>query len=343
MNNRLRLFLVVLALLCLGNLGWRMFANRGRITVNASDRPLSEVVRSIEKQGGIRLRSNLPAETKVTLHLRKVPLLHALDVLAANTETSWNVSYFAAPDEQSIDRALATFAAAQELEGWKRFALPPMRGFGGFEEGSADPRAEEWKPKPATPPALHTYLEQASQSLNVQFWVPAEWNPSVSRTPREGRVGEVVAKLAKAAGGKSREIFVLRGRPQRALAELGGLADFANAPERRERGSGERGAPSEEMRRVMEERIRAQIERLPKDKKAEALARFEEGRKFFEQMSALSPEERRARMEERMEQAMSNSDAMARMSAEGTKRAAMKSADQRSDGYRAYLDRKRSN
>ena len=54
-------------------------------------------------------------------------------------------------------------------------------------------------------------------------------------------------------------------------------------------------------------------------------------------------EERQAKIEERMEQMMSKPDAYARISAEGTKRGAMKTADQRADGYRGYLDRKRGN
>jgi hypothetical protein len=49
------------------------------------------------------------------MHVRKVPLLHALEVLAANTGASW-ASYFAAPDKTAIDTALATMATGQE---WK--------------------------------------------------------------------------------------------------------------------------------------------------------------------------------------------------------------------------------
>src|SRR5678816_4026670 len=108
MNNRLRLFIIALAILCVANIAWRLWAGRGRISINANDRPVSEVIRSVERQAGIRLRSNLPADAKVTLHLRKVPLLHALDVLAANTDANWTVSYFAAPDQQTIDATLAT-------------------------------------------------------------------------------------------------------------------------------------------------------------------------------------------------------------------------------------------
>ncbi len=126
MNPRLRLAFIFLALLCAANVAWRIWTGWGRITINADDAPVAEVVRSIQKQGGIQLRSNLPADAKVTMHVKKVPLLHALEVLAANTETSWSVVYFTAADKGSIDTALAALAGGgREIEGWKRF------GFGG--------------------------------------------------------------------------------------------------------------------------------------------------------------------------------------------------------------------
>src|SRR4051794_7394619 len=102
MSNRLRLFTIVLAVLCVANIAWRVWAGRGRITINATDRPVSEVIRSVERQAGIHVRTNLPADAKITLHLRKVPLLHALDVIAANSDANWTVTYFAAPDQPTI-------------------------------------------------------------------------------------------------------------------------------------------------------------------------------------------------------------------------------------------------
>lgn len=85
--------------------------------------------------------------------------------------------------------------------------------------------------------------------------------------------------------------------------------------------------------------MNAQIERLPKDKQAEARARMEEGRKMFEEMAKLSPDERRAKMEENVGKMMSNTDPA--MSAIGTQRGAMQTAGQRAERYRDYLDKKR--
>jgi hypothetical protein len=342
MNPRLRIFAVVLTLLFVGNIGWRVWKNRGLVTIDVTDRPVSEVIRSVEKQGGIKLRSNLPAESKVTLHLRKVPLLHALEVLAANTDTNLSVAYFTAPDKRSIDTALMTMNSGQPMEGWKRFALPPMRGMADADEGSVDPRDEEWKVKSPAETTLHGYLEQASHILSAQFFAPEQWNPQVAKAPKSGKISTVIPRLAKSIRGESAEVFLLRGRPQR-LADGAG-ADRPPGAERRDGADsgGRRGLPREEMRQVMEERELAQIERLPKDKQAEARARWEERRKFFAELAQLSEEERRAKMEEMMEKMMNDSDRAAKMTAEGVKRSAMKTASQRAERYRGYLDRKRA-
>ena len=152
--NRFRLCLGMLAILIAANVAWRVYAGWGLITVHADDAQIGTVLRSIEKQAGVQLRTNLSPDKTVTMHVTKVPLLHALEVLAANTDTSWNVSYFTAADRASIDAALASFARDPEPEGWKRFSSfgRGMRGGmgGGPEQGISDPREKTSKGKTPT-------------------------------------------------------------------------------------------------------------------------------------------------------------------------------------------------
>jgi hypothetical protein len=92
----------------------------------------------------------------------------------------------------------------------------------------------------------------------------------------------------------------------------------------------------------MEERMRASIDKLPAAQKAEALAEMDERKKFFSEMSGLTPEERRQKMAERMEQDQNNDARAQRFENNMTKRGAMQTASQRSEGAKRYLDRKRS-
>jgi hypothetical protein len=92
----------------------------------------------------------------------------------------------------------------------------------------------------------------------------------------------------------------------------------------------------------MEERMLAAIEKLPKEQRAEARTEFDERKKFFEEISKLPEEERRAKMQERMEAMMNNSAAAQRFENAMAKRGAMQSADQRAERYRGYLQRKQN-
>ena len=347
---KLTRLLALLAILVVANVAWRIYANWGLITVHADGTPIASVLRSIEKQAGITLKTNLAEDITVSMHVEKVPLLHALEVLAAHTESSWNVSYFAAPDKQSITAALTSMTKDQSPEGWKRFSMfggrgGGMRGFGdGDDKGATDPREDHWKAKAPADNTLHAYFEQAALMTSAQFWAPESWNPGVAKLPKEGELQDVVPKLAKSAGGICEEVFLLRARPQNREIAAGGEERTTGGGDRVRRtrsGPESNGPQSETIRQAMEERARAQIEKLPADKRAAALAELEERKRFWEEMSKLSPEERRARMQERMEEAMNNTDAAARMENGSAKRSAMQSAEQRAERYRDYLNRKR--
>jgi hypothetical protein len=344
MNNRLRFCLVILGALCVANFAWHLWLGWNLITIDANGASIATVIGSIEKQAGIRLRTNLPSETTVTMHVRKASLLHALEVLAASTDANWNVTYVTAPDKGSIENALAGISSGKMPEGWKRFAAPGMRGPAAeFDQGVSDPRQDPWKAKPASEGTLHAYLQQAAFMTTAQFWAPEVWNPNVPTPPKEAPLHSGVPKLAKAVHGYSAEVFVLRGRPQmRDIAATDQEPETPNADAAARVNRGRAGGPpSEEMRQALEERLRAQIDRLPKEQRTAALAELDERKKFFEEISLLSPEERRAKMAERMEQAMSNAEVVARMEAGSTKRSAMQTADQRAQRSKSYLDRKR--
>jgi hypothetical protein len=333
MSPRLKYALLGLVVLFVANIGWRIWSNWGLITIEVQDAPVAEVVRKLEKQGGVRLRTNLPAETKITMRVRNVSLMHAMEILSSVSGAGWSVAYFTAPTKGEIENALGTFATSDEVTGWKRFSVPMPRGMGGMEEGTPDPRDDEWKVEKPAAGNLHAYLEQGSQWVSAQFWAPEQWNPNVSSAPKAGTVSKVVPKLAKAAGGQSAEVFLLRARPQRDMA--------GGPPPDGERRGGRGGPPSDDMRRIMEARMLAQIEKLPADKRGEAKAEFDERKKFFEEMSQLTPEQRREKMQERMESEMNNTERAQRFESAMTQRGAMQTASQRNERNQRYLDRKR--
>ena len=167
--NRQRLLLLAAAVLLVGNVGYRIWAGWGLITVHVTDAPLPAVMRSVEKQGGVLLRTNLEADKTVTMHVNKVPLSYALEVLANVADARVELGYFLAPTKPPIDALLTALAAGEKPEGWQSFRVPLPGGMiGGVEEGTSDPRIDRWEVKPAPEGTLQAYLEQAAKNVSAR-------------------------------------------------------------------------------------------------------------------------------------------------------------------------------
>ena len=337
--NRQRLLILAALVLIIGNVGYRIWANWRLITVNATDAPLSTVMGSVAKQGGVSIRTNLEADKKVTMHVKKVPLSYALEVLANVADARVELGYFLAPTKPPIDAVLTAIAAGEKPEGWQRFHVPLPGGVIGGDEGTSDPRIDRWEVKPAPEGTLQAYLEQASKNVSARLEAPTDWNPAVASAPKGGQIQDVMPRLAKAAGGTVEQVFLLTGR--RRDAEVAAAGDGPPDPIRRALGmlaggNGQDDAAMEKMMRAMGERMQAAIDQMPADKKAKAQAEFDEGKKFFEGMKDLTPEQRRAKMEEKMQDPATQEKMFNGMA----KREAMKSPAQRTERYRDYVGNK---
>ena len=341
--NRQRLLVFAAAVLLLGNVAYRIWAGWGLITVNVTDAPLPTVIKSIEKQGGVSIRTNLEADKTVTMHVNKVPLSYALDVLANVADARVELSYFLAPTKPLIDAMLAALSSGEKPEGWQRFhvPLPPGMIVGGGDEGTSDPRIDRWEVKPASEGTLQAYLEQAAKNVSARLEAPKDWNPAVASAPKSGEIQDVMPRLAKAAGGAVEQVFLITGRRRDVTPPTAG----DGMPDQARRvlglvtgGAGQDDAEREKMLRAMGDRMQAAIDQMPADKRPKAQADFDEGKKFFESMKDLTPEQRRAKMEERMQDPAQQEKFFSGMA----KRDAMKTPQQRTDRYRDYLSNKAS-
>jgi hypothetical protein len=305
MPRRLPLLLALLLLLVAANFGYRWWLNRGLITIDAADAPLSEVIKSIERQGGVRLLSNAPEGAKVTMHVHQVPLRRALAVLSNNTGLKWNLTYFVAPSKAAVDGALATFDG-QQVSGWKKFELPlaPIPGM----EDSGDPREQRWDAVAAEDGNVQGYLQQGAQYVTAQFWAPQDWNPPVATIPDPALVGRVVRELAASVQGYSEEVFTLATVPgpgempfqsgRTAGGRDGGFRPGSMMPP---------GPPPADgfdpvVGQAIEKRQLARIERLKGDAQTEARAEYQAQKDFYIAMMKLPPEERADKMREHIEE-----------------------------------------
>ncbi len=328
MNRQILLILGVVVLI-VANIVWHIYRDWGLVTVDAENKPIAEVVRTIERQGHITITNGLPAETLVTMHVRKVPASEALETLATVTDSNWRLSYFLAPDRVTILGGLESLKSGQRPQGWKVFRIPTPQLTDEDELFAPDPRGDLWTVTAPSEPNLQAYLNSGSQLVNASFSVPETWNPSISSPPKSGKAADVVAKLASKARGKWEERFVLSKWNRRGPGE--NVAGGADQPDRANQPDRPRFDPA-----LRAERMQAQIQNLPPEKRAAAQERFNAERAFWEGLRALSPEERRAKIEERF----SDPEVQGRMDDRMARRDARMTPQQRLQRYQRYVQRK---
>ena len=329
----------LVALLLTANIIWYVIAHWGLITIHADNRPLAEVIRSIEKQGGVIVKTNLDLTKPVRMDVDNVVLAEALETLGSLVEARWRLTYFVAPDKGAISTALATFTAGQKVEGWKALyvPVPPIA-----EERALppDPRNDPWEVKPAKEPTLQAYLQQASRNVAASFVFPESWNPAVKSAPKSGAIAKALPRLASAANGKYEEVFLLQGSSRGGDEGGGGGPPESDGGPRFASNGGSGGSRpfgrTNFDRDAMEERIRAEINKLPAAERAVAEKEHEERKAFFEEMRQLTPEQREARMEDFMNQPKNQE----RMESAISARDARRSPQQRIASAKKYLDRK---
>lgn len=337
LQNRLFLpGLLVLLLLLWG--AWQIYAGWGLVTLDVRDTPVSKVLNSISRQGGIDIASNLDPTTPVTIQVKRLPPVEALDLVAARAQASWRLAYLGAPAAEAINTALDAFRGGGTAPGWTAY------GGGGFsmvepQSGAAlDLRRVNWTPSAAG--ELPALLEEASQKTGVFLAAPADWKPA-TKAPKPGPIAQAAAQLFRNAGGVTREVFLLRGRPSRDDDRMGGGRGgvwIGNAPATAsgQRGGGWMRAMGDPQQ--VAERIEAQIALLPANEQDQAREDFRTMRDFWQGVRDLPEEERRAKARE----FFSRPEVAERMDERRLAREAKMTPQQRVDRAKRYFERKQA-
>ncbi len=277
--------ILTVALLIVGNVVWYFWSNWGLITIHSDNKPLGEIIRSIERQGHVTIKTSIDLSKPIQMYVDKVALAEALETLSVVAEGRCRLTYVVAPDTGSISSALSSLTGGQRPDGWRNNYVP-LRPVGLEPDVLPDPRKDTWAVKPAAERTLQSYLEQASRNVSASFLVQELWNPTIASPPPSGPIGKVLPKLISAARGKYQEVFML-------TAERSRNADGEGRP------------PDDEDRRAqfreaMEERIQNEINKLPPDQRAVAQQEHDEQKQMFETIRNLPPEERMAKAQELM-------------------------------------------
>ncbi len=336
MNRQKILLIATISLVVFAIVYW-VWSGWGLITVDVDAKPLAEVIRSIEKQGGIVLATNMDTAKPVTMHVHKVPLTEALETLASRTDARWRLGYLFGPDAGTLKTATDAIASGKRPEGWKNFDVPLFGRPGslGDEVLPMDPRRDRWNVQEPAEKTLQAFMQGAATGVSASFTCPESFNPAVAKTPSSAEIRKAAPQLAKIAGAKMEEVFLLLGRPQGVAEADGDREDDGpgGGPPRGRGGSpgGSRGGGT-----LTRDRQIAEIAKLPPSEQAEAKARFDEMDKVFASVRDLPEAERRPKLEE-----IFNSPEMQdRMADRKMKSDERKSPDQRVAKYQKYVARK---
>lgn len=329
---RRQLYLAAAAILLAVLLVVRWISQWGLVTIHAKDEPLGKVLSSIASQGHVRIETSVDPSKTVTMNVDQVPVIEALDTLATVSESSWRAVYLAAADKPAVEAGISQLKTGGKLDGWTvayypGFGMGPM---GPTTSQPIDPRSLEWKPEG---PDLEVVklLDEAAQKSGVMAATPLEWTPVTPRLPGSGTVESGVTGLIGSARGKVTSFLFLteRGRRQ---GPPDAAPDAATQPQmtRQER---PRPAVKPEW---MEQRQQAVIKKLPPAQRAEATKEMGERTAFFKSLEGLTPEERRAKIQEMM----SNPDVQQKMEDRRLMRDSQLSSQQRVQRAVGYVARK---
>jgi hypothetical protein len=309
------------------------WARWGLITVHSKDMPLSKVIRSIEKQGHVTIKTNIDPNKPVFMNVDYVTLNEAMETLSTVMDARWRLTYVLGPDKATVSAALTGFESGNRDEGWKHLYIP-LGGFGGDNTVElADPRKDPWVVKPASEANLQAYLEQAARNVSASFWVQDAYNPAVKSAPRGGAITSSLSRLASASKSKYSEVILLQGSNRQADKGDRGERDRGDGGPRfaGNFGGDRRGFGSS----AMDERLQNEINKMTGDQRAAAEAERDRRKRLLEDMKDLTPEQRQARFQD----LMNNPEMQDKMEAAQNQRNNRNSPDQRISRGNNYVSR----
>ena len=327
--NRTQALIISTILLLLFAIVYHVWANWGLITIHAKAEPLSKVIASMQRQGHVKIQTDLSLDTPVTMNVDKVHINTALEVLSTVTDSRWRLLFFVAGDKGTLAAGESSWSTGQHLDGWKMYSFP-MGNMVPLDDDAADPsppdpRTDTWTPKTAAPAAIQTFFAEAAQATSAGFAFPSDWNPTINTAPSPGVVQHVVPKLISAASGHEDEVFF--------LSQGGGRGGGFGGPGR------QAGGPGGDLQMdpdLFAERVQSQIDRLPPEQKTEAQSNFDAERAFRKSLQGMSEDERRAAWMQHMQDPVVQQMMANRMDG----RDAMMNHDQRTQRFSNYVNRK---
>ena len=308
---------------------WSLWPD-GLISLDFKNAPVAKVIASIERQGHVRIGTNVPPETLVTIHMKKVPLMDALETLSVRVEGELRVVFAGASTKVQAAAALEELASGKRSDQWAVAWFPSMGMLAA--DTPPDPRFLAVKPEAGEKKDLQSALVQVAAKSGVMTAVPRDWNPDAKMPKSTATAASIVRQLINSSGGKVQESFLIIARGGRD-GRPGGPPDGGDRGG--QAGGGPRGREGMNPE-WLAQRAEAAIAQLPPDERVAAKADYDAMRKSWEEIRALPEDQRRAKMDEMM----NRPDMQDKMAARQDARDARQGPMQREQRMKAYIARK---
>jgi len=318
----------------------RLFWPDGLITLDFKDAPLAKVIASIERQGRVRIVTNVPPETPVTMQMKRARLMEVLETLSVRIDSDLRAVYIGASEKSRASAAFEDLKSGKSPEAFDIAWFPSM----GMSLGTdvSDPRALVVRFEPEAQNPLQSALRQIAQKSGVMTAVPRDWNPSASLAAKPSTASAAVRQLVKSSGGYVSEGFLLWHHEGR--SEIGGGRGGRGDGGRGDGGGdgggggGPRGGREGMNPEWVAQRVEAEIAQLPPEEQPAAKAEFDAMRKIWEEVRALPADQRRAKMEE----IFNRPEVQDRMTARMEARDARHTPEKREARMKHYVERKQA-
>jgi hypothetical protein len=222
LRNRYVVLGGILAILIVANIIRYFVADWGLVTVTVDNKPLGQVIKSIERQGWVKIYTNMDLTTPISMYVVKVPVAEALDTLVANipsaapppgqnpppagggspsrhgggggggNEAEWNLGFFAAPTESAVKQEIVAFETNSAGDDTSIYHYPTplnMLSSGSDDDDdsglpSSDPRLQAW-PGYQPPPAPQVTPVSGNAGDDAQAPAPAPAAPPAPTTVQD--------------------------------------------------------------------------------------------------------------------------------------------------------------
>jgi len=332
--TRPKLLLSLVGILALIWIGLWIAQGWGTITLVFDKKPLSTVLRSFTSQSKLKVITDIDLNTPISIQVRHVPVVEALEALQAAAESRGSLAVLLAPDAASMKNLLSTILNPKANSGTLSIEYRTPWLFRGTTSSlpiDRDPRQQVWSPSPQLPLQLLPLLEHAAQTTEVRLVIPQSWNPTLKKAPSEGPLSSSIPKLAKSAGGEAQLVYVLPARSERDGPGTPPSTQEAN------RGTLRWTEPTPLPPDALLTRLESRIRSLPSSEQGDARQAAQESVRQYREWASLTTEEER----DKKRQEMMNDPTRAERAGEGFSRAMRKmSPEQRSQRYNRYVQRR---